>query len=228
MNPKMWWFASRASGMVLWLVLAATLCWGLAVSSRLVRRRGMPAWMLDLHKHLATLAIVFTGVHLLSLWADNFVHFGFGELFIPMASGWKRGPVAWGVVAFYLLVVVEGSSLVMRRIPRQLWHAVHMLSLPMFVTGTVHGIMSGTDWRLAATKWTAIVVASAVVWLATFRVFKDEASTVTDDRLTAARAARTAQRSATLGSLRVAPAASAPMPAWPAPSLSDQASDRAR
>ena len=91
LNNKFWWYASRASGLILWLILATSICWGLAITARMIRRRGMAAWMLDLHRHLGTLGLVFTGVHLVSLWADNFVHFGAQQLFIPMASG--RGDV---------------------------------------------------------------------------------------------------------------------------------------
>ena len=56
-DSRVWWYASRASGIVLWLLVAFAVLWGFAVSSRLVRKRGIPAWMLDLHKHLGTLTV---------------------------------------------------------------------------------------------------------------------------------------------------------------------------
>jgi len=34
------------------------------------------------------------------------VHFGPAQLLIPLASAWRPGAVAWGIVAFYLLVAV--------------------------------------------------------------------------------------------------------------------------
>jgi methionine sulfoxide reductase heme-binding subunit len=194
-----WWFASRASGMVLWLILAASVGWGLAVSGRVLRRKGLPAWMLDLHKHLGTLAAWFTALHLYSLWADSYVTFGWRELFIPMASGWKPGAVAWGIVAFYLLVIVQGSSLIMKRLPRRLWHRVHLLSLPLFVTGSAHGILAGSDWGNTAVRSTAIVVATSLVWIATMRIAKPtkaDRNGAGDDRIAAARAARDARNAA--------------------------------
>jgi len=195
-DGKIWWYASRSSGIVLWLVLAATIVWGFSVSSRLVRRRGLPAWMLSLHRHLGTLAIVFTAVHLLALWADSFVQFGWRELFVPMASGWRPGAVAWGVVAFWLLVVVQVTSWLMKRLPRKLWHAIHLLSVPLFVTGTAHGILAGADWPNRAVQWTLLLVSVIVVWIATFRVLVPAKDPATTDRLAVARAAAAARRGA--------------------------------
>lgn len=170
LDGAIWWYVTRASGLVLWVVSALAVGWGFAVSSRLVRRTGMPAWMTALHQHLGTLAMVFTGVHLVSLWADSYVAFGWRELFVPMASTWRPGAVAWGVVAFWCLVAVQLTSWFRRRLPRRIWRAVHLLSLPMFVTGTAHGVLSGADWPNRAVQWGLLLVSVGVVWTATFRL----------------------------------------------------------
>ncbi len=193
-DSRVWWYASRASGIVLWLLVAFAVLWGFAVSSRLVRKRGIPAWMLDLHKHLGTLTVVFTAMHLLALWGDSFVRFGWRELLIPMASGWKPGAVAWGVIALYLLAAVQLTSWCKRWLPRKLWHTVHMLSVPLFVTGSVHGILAGADWPNRLVQWGFVLVSLNVVWLATFRVLVPTKDPATTDRLAAARAASAAAK----------------------------------
>ena len=123
LNGKLSWYAARASGLVAWAVVTLSILWGLALSTRLIRRKGIPAWLLDLHKFLGTLSIVFVGVHLLALWADNFVYFGPRELFVPFASAWRTGAVAWGIAATYLLVAIQLTSWAMKRLPRKLWHS---------------------------------------------------------------------------------------------------------
>jgi predicted ferric reductase len=170
LDPKLTWYAARASGMVAWALVTASILWGLAVSTRLVRRRGAPAWTLDLHKFLGTLSVVFVGVHVLALWADNFVYFGPRELFVPMASRYRPLAVAWGIAATYLLVAIQLTSWTMRRIPRRLWHAVHLTSFPLFAAATVHGFTAGADRGNLAVQWLALTGTLFVVCLTIRRV----------------------------------------------------------
>lgn len=195
-DGRIWWYASRASGVVLWLLVAFAVVWGFAVSSRLVRKKGIPAWMLDLHRHLGSLTVVFTGLHLWTIWADSFVEFGWRDLFVPMASSWRPGAVAWGIIAFYCLVAVQLTSWFKKRLPRKLWHSVHMLSLPLFVTGSAHGILAGADWPNRWVQFGFVLVCVNVVWLATFRVLVPTKEVATTDRLAIARAASAAAKAA--------------------------------
>ena len=119
LTTKLSWYVARSSGLIAWALVTASILWGLALSSRLVRRRGVPAWLLALHKYLGTLSIVFVTIHLLALAADNYVSFGWSELFIPMATKWRPGPTAWGIVGFYLLAAIQVTSWLMRRLPRR-------------------------------------------------------------------------------------------------------------
>src|ERR1700694_3017987 len=97
LNAKLTWYASRASGLVAWSTVTASMLWGLALSTRLIRRKGAPAWLLELHKFLGTLSVVFVGVHVLALWADNYVYFGPRELFVGI--GVAPGCGGLGIVA---------------------------------------------------------------------------------------------------------------------------------
>lgn len=145
MNEQTWWYLSRASGMVAWVLLAASCLWGVLLVTRMLKPADRPAWLLDLHRWLGALAVVTTAMHLGALVADNYVHFGWREILVPQASEWRRGPVTVGVVAMYLLAAVQITSLLMRRLPRRLWRAVHVTSYGMFAAATVHGVTAGTD-----------------------------------------------------------------------------------
>jgi predicted ferric reductase len=170
--------------LVAWAVVTASLLWGLALSTRFVRRRGIPAWLLDLHKFLGTLSLLFVAVHVLALWADNYVYFGPRELFVPFASDWRPSAVAWGVAAMYLLVAVELTSWVMKRLPRRLWHAVHMASFPLFIAATIHGFTSGADAKNVAIQWVALTCALLVVFFVVLRMRSRRTRTI---RVAAAR-----------------------------------------
>ena len=170
LDPKTWWYLSRASGLVSWLLLAASVLWGLFLSTRTLGKTAAPAWLLDLHRHLGGLAIVFVGIHLAGLALDNYVSFGWSDLLVPMASSWKPGPVAWGVVAFYLLVAVEITSLLQRRIPRRWWKGVHSLSFPLYVLATIHLVAAGTDHRNVLVRWAPVIATTLIVFLTIVRV----------------------------------------------------------
>lgn len=167
---KLTWYATRSSGMVAWAVVTASILWGLALSTRLIRRKGAPAWILDLHKFLGTLSLIFVAIHIVALWADNFVYFGPRELFVPMASQWRPGPTAWGIVATYFLVAIQVTSWAMRRMPRRVWHAVHMSSFALFITATIHGFTAGADNKSIIVQWAALTGGLLVFFLVLFRV----------------------------------------------------------
>lgn len=169
-SEKLSWYVSRSSGIVAWFLVAASIVWGLALSGRLVRRRGIPAWLLDLHRYLGTLSIVFTAIHLIGLVGDNYVHFGWGELFVPMASEWQPGNVAWGIAGFYLLVAIQVTSWAMRRLPRRVWHTIHLSSLVLFVTGTVHSFRAGTDMENRPLRWAGLATCVLIALLLGFRL----------------------------------------------------------
>lgn len=170
-----WWYAARAAGIVAWALISITLVGGLQLSTRLVRRPA-PAWVLDLHRFVAGLAVALVGVHLVALVADPFVKFGVAELLVPFASSYKPGAVAIGIVALYLLLAVELTSLAMRRMSRRLWHAVHFSSYPLFVLATLHGLNAGTDRHNVLLQLASLVAAALVLFMTLVRILAPKRS----------------------------------------------------
>ena len=168
-DDKATWYAARASGLLAWALITASIVWGLVLSTRVIRRKGAPAWWRDMHAFMGTLALVFVGVHLLALWADSYVHFGPGELFVPMASDWRPGAVAWGIAAAYLLAAIQVSSWAIHKLPRRLWHAIHLSSFALFISATVHGFAAGADRNNLIVQWLGLSGSLVVVFLAAFR-----------------------------------------------------------
>jgi hypothetical protein len=108
--------------------------------------------------------------------ADSYVSFGPAEILVPMASAWKPGPVAWGVVALYLLVAVEVTSLARRRLPARLWRVTHAASLPLWAFATVHTLSAGTDASHPAVVAASIVSTAAVIFATLVRVLSPRSS----------------------------------------------------
>ena len=152
MNPadvfaaeQLWWWVSRATGIVALVCLAASVLWGLVLHSRFLGSSATAASLLDLHRWLAGLTVASTLAHMGALVADSFVSFTVADLLVPFASEWKPGPVAWGVLSFWLLAAVQLTSLLRRHVPPKVWRGVHLTSYLALAGGMVHAITAGTD-----------------------------------------------------------------------------------
>jgi predicted ferric reductase len=139
------WYVARAGGIVAWALAAGSVIWGLALSTHVLGTKPRPAWLYDLHRFLGGLALIFTGIHVLAVLFDSYVHFSLANVLIPFTGSWHPAAVAWGVVALYLLLAVELTSLLRSRIPKRLWRLVHYGSFALFAATTIHGISAGTD-----------------------------------------------------------------------------------
>jgi predicted ferric reductase len=170
MSGTLPWYVARASGLVAWALLAGSVVWGLLMTSKIMRRRVKNSWLLDLHRWLGGLALVFTGIHVVAILSDTYVHFGLASVLIPLAAHWHPVAVAWGVASLYLLAAVEVTSLVRKRLSHRLWKRVHFLSLPLFVFSTIHGVSAGTDGRTPMAIITAALVTSGVAALVAVRI----------------------------------------------------------
>lgn len=145
MNEQVYWFVARSGGIVAWALVTLSVCWGLFLSTKAVAKASQPKKLLELHRYLGGLSVTFTAVHLAGLVADSYVEFGWVEILVPWGSEWKPTAVAWGVIAMYILIAVELTSLFMKRMPRSIWRQVHRLSFGLYIFATVHGLQAGTD-----------------------------------------------------------------------------------
>ncbi len=165
MNSHFWWYVSRASGTVAWVLVLATCAWGILLATRLFRGWDRPAWLLDLHRWLGSLLVASTALHMAALIGDNYTSFTLSHLLVPFASEWKPGSVALGVVAFWMLAAVQVTSWMMKRLPKVAWRAIHMLSYVSFAMVTWHAIAAGTD---ASSRWYGALTVALVALAAAF------------------------------------------------------------
>ena len=172
MSTQIWWLTARSTGIVAWAVLSLSVVLGLALSTRALGRRPTPAWLQDLHRATGGLAITFTAVHLAALVADTWVHFDLADVLVPLVSEWRPLPVAAGVVAFWLLVAVEATSLARRRIGVTWWRRIHAASLLLWALATAHLLTAGTDTGNPWLAWTVLATTMAVVTLVLVRILR--------------------------------------------------------
>lgn len=170
MNPQVWWYVARGAGITAWLLLTASIMFGIVLTAGLFPKHRRPAWLLDLHRALGGLTVCFVAIHIGALIADNFVHFDVIDVIVPFASSWKTWQVALGVFALWGLVAVEATSLAMKRLPRSTWRAIHLTSYVVFVLTSLHGTFAGTDASNRLYLWTSIGVTVVLMLAVTYRI----------------------------------------------------------
>jgi predicted ferric reductase len=148
LSDQFFWFATRSAGLLTWLAATGSVGVGLLMSTRVLGRKPTIPWLLDVHRYLSAVSIVFLVIHLITLWVDDFIDFGPAELFIPgkaQIGGLSSFGLALGVIAMWLLFVIEASSLIKDRLPKRHWHTLHLTSFGVVILGLVHGIQVGSD-----------------------------------------------------------------------------------
>ena len=108
------WLGIRASGITTWGLLTAVVVWGLLLRSRLLGRLAAPVRLLELHRWLGAVALVFLGIHLGLLLVDPSVHFTVTQILVPGLAPWSTTAVALGTIALWLLVPVSVVTLLAR------------------------------------------------------------------------------------------------------------------
>ena len=121
MTEQIWWYVARSGGIVALALSGLAVIWGLLLSSKILEGRPGPRWLLDLHRFLGGATVAFTFVHVAALMLDSYVSFSLVDVLVPLASAWNPVAVAWGIIAFWLLLAVQISSMLMSRIPRRWW-----------------------------------------------------------------------------------------------------------
>lgn len=174
MNTHFYWYASRATGIVAYALLAGAMAWGIAHSIRLFRQP-RPPWMLDMHRFLSGTAVIFVLIHVFVLIGDKYAHYSILDLLVPFSASSPVArkdavPMALGIVAMYLLLAVELTSLAMKRLPRSLWKAIHYFSYALFACATAHLLLIGTDVNNLALEWFVLGCCAVNVFLVIVRI----------------------------------------------------------
>ncbi|TXN30013.1 2Fe-2S iron-sulfur cluster-binding protein [Lacisediminihabitans profunda] len=158
-SPHLWWYITRASAIIAWALMTLSVVWGTLLSTRVLRKVDNPSWLQDLHRYLGGTAIVMVVAHMVSLMLDGWLHFSAAAVLVPFATDYRALPVAIGILAFYLLLAVQGSSLLMRLLPRRFWKGVHYASYLVVVLVSFHAGLTGTD---VGALWYRVVAISII------------------------------------------------------------------
>lgn len=149
-EPKAYWYLSRSSAVVAYVLLWASMATGIAITNKMLRVWPGGPTLAALHEWASLLGLVLAMFHALILLGDHYIQYTLDQILIPFAStNYRPLWVGFGQIAMYVLIPVTLSFYVRRWISYKLWRAIHYFSFAVFLLALVHGLMSGTESSLA-------------------------------------------------------------------------------
>lgn len=149
-EPAVWWYITRASAIVAWVLLTLSALWGILLKTRILRGADNPDWLKVVHRFISSLAMLMVITHVVSLWMDSYIEFTVADLLIPFASSFEPLAVALGVIAMWVMVIVWITSVAMPWLPQGVWKAIHFTSYLSLFAVALHSGMVGSD---VGTPW---------------------------------------------------------------------------
>jgi sulfoxide reductase heme-binding subunit YedZ len=168
MSSTVFWYITRASGIVTMILLTVTMVLGLTTTSR-ARARNWPGFAhQELHRRFSMMAMIFLAIHVLTSILDTYVHIGWAAVVVPFTSPYSRFWVAMGTIALDLMAAVFVSSLLRSRIRPSVWRGIHWLAYGSWPLALAHTFGMGTDagegWVIALGTACIVSVLIAVLW----------------------------------------------------------------
>jgi len=163
------WIVLRAAGIGAYVVLFASVAFGLVATSGPFGKRFAKASSISIHQFLSTVGLVLLAIHIGGLLLDSYMHFGPKEVLVPGASSYRPLAVALGVIGMYGIVLVLVSSWARRLYSPKAWRALHVAAVPTFILAMLHGIFSGADTTRRWTFLMYMLTGSIVVFLLILR-----------------------------------------------------------
>jgi methionine sulfoxide reductase heme-binding subunit len=167
-NSTVFWYITRASGIVTLVLLTLTMVLGLTTTAR-TRARNWPGFAhQELHRRISMMSMVFLAIHVLTSILDTYVHIGWAAVVVPFTSPYSRFWVGIGAAALDLMAAVFISSLLRSHITPRLWRGIHWLAYGCWPLALAHTFGMGTDagegWVIALGIACIVSVLVALLW----------------------------------------------------------------
>ena len=164
-NPthQLFWFASRAFGIVAIVMLGISVAVGLTMSGRLMRRPGMNAKLRRFHEASTLVTLGLIVAHGGLLLFDTYLRPGLAGITLPFAIGYRPVFTGLGIIGGWLAAILGLSFYARRRIGAKTWRKLHRFTIVAYLLALAHVVGAGTNgtspWMLGLlTALTAPIV----------------------------------------------------------------------
>jgi predicted ferric reductase len=167
-SVQIWWYVTRASGIIAYLLLWFSTILGLAVTSKYLDGMLDRLFTYDFHEFISLLSVGFTLLHVVVLMLDQYMPYSLAQILVPFISPYRPFWVGVGVIAFYIILLVTITFYLRNKIGTRSFRAIHVLSLVGYIGVTLHGYFSGTDTALPSMQILYQVSGLAVLFLTVY------------------------------------------------------------
>jgi predicted ferric reductase len=167
------WLVSRASGLVLLVLLSAVIVLGVATRTGAATRRWPRFAVAGLHRSLSLFAIALVGLHVATALLDPYVSIGWIAAVLPFTSHYETLALGAGTLAVDIGGAVLITSLLRTRLGLRTWRAVHCLAYLAWPVAFVHAIRAASyDQHLrlvVLAEWGSLTAVATAVLLRLLR-----------------------------------------------------------
>jgi predicted ferric reductase len=176
-SVHVWWYITRASGLMAYLLVWLSTLWGFAISSKIFDSFLERMFTYDFHEQLSLLSLGFVVLHVVVLMLDKVQPMSLVEILIPFVSNYRPFWTGIGIITFYISILVTVTFYIRSWISMKAFRTIHYLSVASYVGALFHGLFAGTDSALTWTQmmyWGTFLstVFFCVYWVVTLRLRK--------------------------------------------------------
>ena len=146
-TQQVFWFASRAFGIIAMILLAVSVTFGLVMSGRLARRPGLPAKLKHLHESLTLVTLALIVAHAGLLLFDSYLRPGLTGITVPFTLGYRPAFTGIGIIAGWLAAILGLSFYARKWIGAKRWRFMHRFTIVVYLLALGHVVGAGTDAR---------------------------------------------------------------------------------
>jgi hypothetical protein len=124
-TQQVFWLASRAVGIVAIALLGISVALGLAMSTKLLRRPGLPAKLKRFHEASTLVTLTLIVAHAGLLLADGYLRPGLAGVALPFHLSYRPLWTGTGIIAAWLAAILGLSFYARKWIGAKTWRWMH-------------------------------------------------------------------------------------------------------
>lgn len=170
-QPKAYWYLSRTTGIVAYVLLWASVALGLGIKNKMAQVWPGGPKAVDLHQFASMFALNLAIFHALIIVGDQYANYTLMQVLTPFAIPGKLSVwYGFGQLGLYILIPVAFSFYARRFIGFKVWRFIHYASFIVYFFVTIHSLWSGTDATTPAMLALYALTVLATYFLAAYRI----------------------------------------------------------